>query len=213
MVALPHSLNVYDYPPQFQFGNGAPYTLESTACTDTVVRMIINYYMEKDVSIQNIRKAAGGPNDGVHGLTIAEALRALAAYGVTWYRQASNVSATFVLQKAYTGPVLIGVGYGQYPSLHGGICTQSNVALLGGKVDCSFKDAHAVLILGNTAVKDATGKVIRYDAFLRDPDHWNEKPKYDRITGSQLTKTMKALVTDTAWTGTFALYPTKKKVL
>lgn len=176
--------------------------------------MIIEYWKEKTYSLLQIRNASGKGIDGVHGLTIDEALRALNHFGVYNYRKAAGINATFVLQKAYNGPVLFGVGYNEYPAKRGVWCDQDNKAIVGGKIDCNFKGPHAELALGNIPVKDGTGKIVRYDAILRDPDHWEvAAPKYERITGSQMTRTMKAIIGNEHWTNTFAIYPITKKRL
>jgi hypothetical protein len=176
--------------------------------------MIIEYYKEKTYSLSQIRTASGKGVDCMHGLTIAETLKALNHFGVTHYRSGVGINATFVLQKAYVGPVIFGVGYNEYPAKKGMWCDQNNLAVLGGKVDCNFQGPHAELALGNVAVKDKNGKIDHYDAILRDPDHWEAAPpKYERITGAQLTRAMNAIKGNSGWTNTFAVYPTQRKVL
>lgn len=214
-MALPHSLNPLDYPARYQWNQpGVSRALAQTACTDACVQMIIEYWLEKTYSLNAIRTASGKGVDGVHGLTVAEALKALRHFGVTWYKSTAGVDATFILQKAYNGPVLFGVGYNEFPAKKGVWCDQNNLAQIGGKIDCNFTGPHAELALGNTAVKDSKGKVIRYDAFVRDPDHWEASPpKYDRITGAQLTKSINAIRGNMGWTNTFCIYTDKKKKL
>lgn len=214
-MALPHSLAPLDYPARFQWNQpGISRCLAQTACTDTCIQMIIEYYLEKTYTLSQIRAASGKGIDCKHGLTMNEALIALKHFGVTHYKSTVGVDASFILQKAYIGPVLFGVGYNEFPAKKGVDCDQTNLAQLGGKIDCSFQGPHAELALGNVAVKDNKGNVIRYDAILRDPDHWEAlPPKYDRITGAQLTKTINAIKGNEGWTNTFCLYPTKKKEL
>lgn len=214
-MALPHSLDPLDYPARFQWNQpGVTRCLAQTACTDTCVQMIIEYWKEKTFSLTQIRRASGKGIDCKHGLTMNEAMTALKHYGVTNYKSAVGINASFILQKAYNGPVLFGVGYNEFPARKGVWCDQNNVAQLGGKVDCNFNGPHAELAVGNVAVKDASGKIIRYDAFIRDPDHWEASPpRYDRITGAQMTKAINAIVGNEGWTNTFAIYPTTKKKL
>lgn len=176
--------------------------------------MIIEYWKEKTYSLLQIRNASGKGIDGQHGLTIAEALQALKHFGVTNYRKASGIDASFVLQKAYNGPVLFGVGYNGYPAKKGVRCDQDNLAQRGGKIDCNFTGPHAELALDNISVKDTDGNVIRYDTILRDPDHWEASvPSYERITGTQMNNAMKAIKGNEGWTQTFAIYPITKKKL
>lgn len=176
--------------------------------------MIIEYWKEKTYTLNAIRTASGKGIDGVHGLTMAEAMTALRHFDVLNYRSTIGVDATFILQKAYNGPVLFGVGYNGFPAKKGASCDQDNVAQVGGKIDCNFTGPHAELALTNVEVKDVHGKTIRYDAILRDPDHWEASPsQFDRITGSQLTKSINAIKGNMGWSNTFAIYPVTKKVL
>lgn len=214
-MALPHSLDPLDYPARFQWNQpGISRCLAQTACTDTCIQMIIEYYLEKTYSLSQIRTASGKGVDCKHGLTVNEAMTALKKLGVKHYKSGVGVDATFVLQKAYIGPVLFGVGYNGFPAKKGVWCDQNNTAQIGGKIDCNFTGPHAELALGNIAVKDSNGNAIRYDALIRDPDHWEiTPPKYDRITGSQLTKSINAIKGNLGWVNTFCIYPTQKKVL
>lgn len=214
-MALPHSTNPLDYPARFQWNQpGITRCLAQTACTDTCVQMMIEFWKEKTYSLSQIRRASGKGIDCQHGLTMAEAMTALRYFGVKNYRSAVGIDATFILQKAYNGPVLFGVGYNEFPAKKGVWCDQSNLAILGGKVDCNFTGPHAELALGNVKVRDKNGRLLRYDAILRDPDHWEASPpRYDRITGAQLTRAINALRGNEGWTNTFCIYPVTKKVL
>lgn len=222
-MALAHTLDPFDYPARYQFNNtvgggkGANY-LGSTACTDTCVQMIIEYYKEKSVSLEDIRKASGGPNDGVHGLIPSQQLRALAHYGITNYKYAVGINYQFVMDHAVkTGPVIVYVGYGAYPIAAHNKCSQGFVATVGGKTDCIFTGAHATLAIGIKRIFGKDGKVLRYDAAIRDPDHNSdsrpEKPPYDQFPQPSLGNAMKHLVSDTVWTHTACLYPVSKKKL
>jgi hypothetical protein len=206
---LPHSKKPLEYPPMFQFGQpGVSYKLGKTACTDTCIQMIIQFFKDRTITLNRIREVSGSGIDGVHGLTVSETLKVLNYYGV-FYRYQPNITATQALQKAYLGPVIVGIAYRTYPVKKGGGCLQKNLAKVGGKTDCYFKGAHAILVVGNKAVKNSAGKVVSYDAFTRDPDHHTGTT--DRITGRQLTETIKSLVGTDRWQNTFMLYPTRKK--
>ncbi len=208
-MTLPHSLDPLVYPARFQFGQaGQPWCLQKTACTDTCIQMVIEYYKERTVSLSQIRAASGRPIDCVHGLNAPSALRALSAFGVS-YNAAWNIDANFVLNKLQTGPVIVATKYGLYPNDASGKCGTYNRAQIGGRTDCGFTGAHAVLVL---RTKDALKGLI----ITRDPDHNSpsrpEQPKFDVIGLAQLDKAMKG-VTTLGFSGTVCYYPTKKKVL
>lgn len=209
-MALPHSKRPIDYPARFQFQPGAPCNGSST-CTDTCIQMIVEFYREKTYSLSYIRKLAQaktsfneGPCTGINYIEVLNALRAL---GISHYRVAWNVNASFVAQKVATGPVLVGVYYGNYPSWPGKCTTPK--ALHGGKTQCSFRGAHAVLAIMKQAYEGKTTIITR------DPNHHSatrrEAPKFDRVTLSQLNNTMLALPKYTAFSRTYAIYPTRKK--
>lgn len=217
-MTLPHSLNILDYPARYQFNQpGVPLALARTACSDTCVQMIIEYYKERTVPLTDIRKASGIGIDGVHGLTIAGAIRALRTYGVS-YSWATGVNAEAVDAKSKLGPVIIGVGYRLYPKWWEGTGTPK--AERGGKVDYGFNGAHAVLFIKrwNHYKLDAKGQqtttVLHQDWVLRDPDHYGTAlPNLDRFNLPMLDPALKALVSDTPWDTTFCIYPTRAKVL
>jgi hypothetical protein len=180
--------------------------------------MILEYYTEKSQSLVAIRKASGGPNDGVHGLTPAQQLRVLSASGVHHYKYAVGIDYNFILNKAVNvGPVIVYVGYRGYPLNGNNRCGTSYRAVVGGKTDCTFNGAHAVLAIGMKRIAKPDGTLIRWDAIMRDPDHNSsarpEKPPYDQFPQQSLGEAMKHLVTDTDWNHTGCLYPTLKKVL
>src|SRR5215204_3270947 len=88
-MALPHSLNPLDYPARYQWNQaGISNCLARTACTDTCVQMVIEYWKEKTYSLAQIRNASGQAVDCVHGLSMTETLRALNWAGVTHYKSA-----------------------------------------------------------------------------------------------------------------------------
>lgn len=198
-------------PPRFQFGQkGVPNKLAKTACADTCVQMLIEYHTGKLISLNDIRKASGRPVDGVHGLTIQATIKALKAYGVPAAYKL-NVTSDWVAKKAEAGPLIIGVGYGKYPSWQGSLCGNDDCEH-GGKTQCNFRGAHSVLFVRAIRhFKPNTSSLLHTDAVVRDPNHNSssrpEKPEFDRMQLKQLDRTMKALVTDTKWVNTFAVYP------
>lgn len=217
-MTLPHSKNPLDYPARFQWQSGAPCN-GSSCCTDTTIQMIVEFYKEKTYSLSYIRKVAQAKTNfderPCTGINYVEVLNALRALGVTHYRKASGINASFVLQKLAVGPVLVGVHYGSYPKHTGGRCGSTNKAEVGGRTDCPFRGAHAVLAVGRRQHLSSTGKLLHTDVFVRDPDHHSaarpEAPKYDRITGPQLNKAMLALAPNTPFASSYCIYPTVKK--
>lgn len=219
-MALPHSKNIYSYPARFQFGqSGAPCN-GSSCCTDTVIQMIVEYYKDRTYSLAYIRKVAQAKTSynerPCTGINHIEVLNALQALGVTHYKVAFGISHLFVAQKVVTGPVLVGVHYGTYPT-KARKCHHSGIrnAEVSGKTDCGFNGAHAVLAIGKRVHKDSRGNALHTDMYVRDPDHHTasrpEKPVYDRFRLSDLSITMKNLPRYTAFSKTYAIYPTRKK--
>lgn len=218
-MALPHSIHPLDYPARFQFQPGAPCN-GSSACTDTCIQMVVEYFKEKTYSLGYIRKVAQAHTsfneNSCTGINYVEVLAALNALGVHNYKVAWNVDANFVYNKIATGPVMIGVYYGNYPVNTSGRCGRTNKAELNGKTDCGFRGAH--MVLGVARHLHKKGKVtLHRDVYVRDPDHHSstrpEKPNYDRISITQLDRTIKALPPNTAFKSTYCIYPTSKKHL
>lgn len=217
-MTLPHSLDPLDYPARYQFGQAGAPCLGKSCCTDACIQMLIEYWMEKTVSLADIRKAAQAKTNfderPCTGINATETINALKAYGITWYQPALGINANFVASKLVNGPVLVAVGYQKYPNHVNKRCGPYNLAESGGRTDCTFRGAHAVL-----AIKPMTHTDVHtgLDIIVRDPDHNSparpEKPKWDRFKLSQFQSAMTALVTDTPWTTTYCLYPTKKKTL
>jgi hypothetical protein len=204
-MSLPSSLDPLDYPARFQWGQaGISRCLAQTACTDTCIQMIIEYWKEKSYSLLEIRNASGKGIDCEHGLTMNESLKALNYFGVANYKKAVGVDANFIIQKGKNAPVLFGVGYNEYPAKRGVWCDQNNIAVKGGKVDCNFNGPHAELYLGLSGV----------NLIVRDPDHWEAaRPDYELITKTQMNRTIKALIGNQGWTNTFAIYTDDVKVI
>lgn len=158
-------------PPRFQFGQtGVPFKLAKTACSDTCVQMLIEYHTGKLVSLNNIRKASGAIIDGKHGLTIEETLKALKKYNVPSAFKL-NVTTDWIAKKAEGGPLITGVGYGDYPSWQGSLCGADDCER-GGKTQCNFAGAHAVLFIRAIRhFKPGTTSLLHTDAIVRDPNH------------------------------------------
>lgn len=210
------SLDILKYPARFQFGQaGVPFSLAKVACTDTCVQMVINYYKDKLVSLNEVRKDSGKPPYGT-GLTVSAALQALSRNGVTHYKWTLGYSRAFMKSKLALGPVIVSVNYRYYPSWPGSRCG-GNDAREGGKTDCNFTGAHAVLVIKMLPVYHSNGTFARYDFLVRDPDHNSagrpEKPRYDRITEAQLKTAMENVKYYPGWEKPSVMYPTRKKTL
>jgi len=219
ILALPHSLNILDYPARFQFGQvGAP-CVGKSCCTDTCMQMIVEYYKEKTYTLASIRRLAEAKTnfneDPCTGLNYIEALNALSALGLSHYKVAFGINAGFVANKTLIGPVLVGVHYGSYPNSVGGRCGTINKAEISGKTDCPFKGAHAILAIKR--LEHVVNGVTHIDVLTRDPDHSSparpEKPRFDKIKLAQLNLAIQNLPKLTAFTQTFCIYPTTKKTL
>lgn len=219
-LTLPHSTDPLDYPARFQFGQAGAPCGGASCCTDTCIQMLGEYWKEKTYTLSEIRKLAQAKTSfnesPCTGINAIEALNALAAMGITWYRGATNIDASFVATKSVLGPVLVGVAGGSYPNDVHGKCGQVNKAEHGGRTQCDFVGAHAVLAL-RYQKHVATGVTTHWDFVTRDPNHNSparpEKPTFDRITLAQFNHAIRDLPIKTAFNTTFCLYPTKRKVL
>lgn len=220
-MALPNSTRILDYPARFQFGQvGAPCG-GSSCCTDTCIQMIVEYYKDKTYSLNEIRRRAQlGTNFNENpctGINNIEVLNALNRLGVHHYKTAFGIDAKFVQDKARKGPVLVGVHYGSWPTKKTGNCHVRGIrkAELGGRTDCNFSGAHAVLVIGSRTHLSSRGRKLHTDIFARDPDHNSpsrpEKPKKDRIHRYDLRLAMENLPRYTAFSNTYVVYPTEKK--
>lgn len=218
-MALPHSLNILDYPARFQFGQaGAPCNGQS-CCTDTCIQMIVEYYKERTYTLSQVRTAAQAKTSfderPCTGINYIEVLNALNALGVTHYKAGFGSTWSDVWQYLDYGPVLVGTHYGSYPNAANGKCGTTNRAEISGKTDCTFTGAHAVLAVGKRY--HTVNGVTHKDFLVRDPDHASaarpEKPNFDRMTAGQLSRTMVNLPKYTPFTNTYIIYPTRKKVL
>ena len=212
-MALPHSLDPLAYPPRFQFGQTGSPCRGKAACTDTCLQMLIEYWKEKTVSLSTIRRISKNP-DTCTGNNAIEVKRVIEYFNLP-YIYVSDIDTLYIAKKVAIAPVFLGVGYAKYPN-KSTVCGPIK-AEVGGRSDCNFRGAHAVLALKYQNHLSSTGTLLHHDFIMRDPDHASAarpwKPNYDRITLNQLDRTMKALVTDTAWTHTFAFVPTRRKSL
>ena len=186
-------------PPFFQLGApGSPCGGRST-CTDNVGAEIVRREKGRTITAGAFRRAARpGDTTPCAGLTPAQFLRGLLAFGVRGYVYVSNVTAQTVLAATDRGIVLVGVGYGAYP-----IASECQV---GGRTDLGFRGAHAISVWGRRKV-DA-----RWLVWARDPDHryGATKPPYDRFDMKYLARAINALPgtpggNGTRWTQTFAI--------
>jgi hypothetical protein len=177
--------------------------------------MMIEYWKERTVSLGTIRNISRNPSD-CQGNNPTEIKRVIDYFGLP-YTYVTGIDAAYIRKKLTNGykPILVGVGYRAYPNKDNRCGPIS--AEIGGRNDCGFRGAHAVLACEERAHRGAKGKFLHHDIYMRDPDHGSPsrpaRPNYDRIKRVQLQNTMRALVTDTSWNNTFAFVPTKKKHL
>lgn len=210
---MPSIKNILDYKPRFQFGQNSAPCGGKSCCTDTCIQMIVEYYTDKWYPLDIIRYKAQNKykfdERDCTGLNYLEVLNALRQLGVTHYKVGFGASAADVWTHLDKGPVIIGVHYGSYPNDKKG----TNKAEWNGRTDYPFTGSHAVLAVGKRVHQNPTGK--HRDVFVRDPDHNSpsrpEKPRFDIIRRSQLQHAMDKLASNTAFTTTYILYPTKKK--
>lgn len=210
------SADILDYLPRFQFGQtGVPWSLQKVACTDTCVQMVIHYFKDKLISLNEVRRDAGVQPYGV-GLRVTDSLRALYNNGVRNYNWTVGYNRAFMIQKLKLGPIIVATNYKYYPTWEHHCGTTTNKAQIGGKTDCSFNGSHAILVIKCIPVYSGT-KLLRYDYLIRDPDHdapaRPEKPRYDRITETQLKRVMDNITFLPGWDKSTILYPTSKKIL
>ena len=198
--------------PRFQLGEpGAPCQGRST-CTDTVGAMIVEAERGRRVTAAQFRRAAR-PSDRTPcgGLTPAQFLRGLRAFGVRGYVYAARVTAAAVLEATDRGIVLVGVGYRGYPV--------RSECELGGRTDLGFRDAHAIAVYGRRKLTappanwpDARPFFPGWRVWARAPDHrfGDEGPAFDRFELRYLVRAIAALVGSASgtdrWTNTFAIW-------
>jgi hypothetical protein len=188
-------------PPIRQIGYpGAPCGGRS-CCTDCVGVEIVRRERGRAITPAQFRRAARpGDTTPCAGLTPAQFLRGLRAFGVKGYEYHANVTAGDVLEATDRGIVLVGVGYAGYP-----IPSECQV---GGKHDLGFRGAHAISVWGRRK-RDG-----RWVVWTRDPDHrygGKGEPPYDRFDMRYLSRAIAALVgadggNGSRWTNTFAIW-------
>lgn len=209
------SKNIFDYPARFQFGQGSAPCSGSSACTDTCIQMIVEYYKDEHYDLNTIRRVSqrrtGFDERPCTGLNYVEVLNGLAYFGIHHYEVKFGADSMKVYNKVEIGPVIVGVHYGSYPYRNG----KYNTAEISGKTDTAFRGSHAILAVGRR-VHDAP-KDWHRDIYIRDPDHNSpsrpETPKYDRIRRMQLERAMQNLIPYTLFKNTYIIAPTKKKHL
>lgn len=193
-------------PAHFQVGEpGAPCGGSST-CTDCVVAAIVRHETGRPLSAAAVRHAAAPGKDPCRGLTPAEALRALAHFGVRGYVGVAGVTASEAIRATDRGVVLVAVGYNGFPS--------QAQAEVGGRTDFGFAGPHAISLWGRRywAERPAgwpAGKHFEagWRVWTRDPDHHYgaARPPYDRFRSSFLVAAMDALVGNGGWSTRFAI--------
>lgn len=183
----------------------------ATACTDNVIAEIIELETGRLVSPAQVRNATA--REVCRGLRPSDALRALLAFGVRGYGYHDRVTAMDVIRATERGVVLVGVGYRLYPR-QSGVAGPGAIAEYGGKTDVNFRGSHAVTVWGSrvwnkrpsafpAGVKFVAGRRV----WGRDPDHRQDyRTRYDRYLSRDLAAAMGALVTETPWTVTFAIW-------
>lgn len=186
-------------PPIHQLGvPGAPCGGRST-CTDSVGAEVVRREKGRTITAAQFRRAAR-PDDRTPcaGLTPAQFLRGLRAFGVRGYVYASPVDARSVLEATDRGIVLVGVNYGAYPV--------RSECEAGGRTDLGFRGAHAVSVWGRRKVAG------RWIVWGRDPDHRSTTvPPWDRYDMRYLARAIAALPgtpggNGTRWASTFAIW-------
>lgn len=219
-MTLPHSKDIFKYPARFQFGQAGAPCGGSSCCTDTCIQMILEYYEDRTLSLKQIRAYAQTGTSfneaSCTGINHVEVLNALNRLGVSHYKVAYGVDHIFVANKLQIGPTLVGVHYGSYPNKKTHCASKAvRSAEVGGKTDCSFRGAHAILAIGRRSHNDSAGRHLHTDIYTRDPDHNSpsrpERPPYDRIRLSDLWLAMENLPKYTAFNKTYVIYPTKRK--
>jgi hypothetical protein len=178
----------------------------ATACTHTCCQFLARLWKGRSLTLNQINALAGMPhnarsaNGQPRGMNNTELARFIAAVGLPYVIR-FGLSFETILSYSNRGPVLIAVRYGSTPKWKG--FTYHGVVADGkpngfarptshaGKTQLSgFENGrHADLVLGYLPVKDASGKVVRYDEWRKEPNHGSparpEKPPFDVITTAQ----------------------------
>lgn len=185
---------------QFGQGNDDWVWNGATACTHTIVQTLVYIWFGKTVTLNAVNAAAGMPHNARNkvgqprGMNNTELERAFKFYGLP-YEIVWRMTADQLLQYSNRGPVFYGMRYGSAPTKRGfrymGVLARAPFARLNGRTQLTgFNNGrHAVLMLGYRTLVDATGKVVAYIAFRKEPNHGSasrpEHPPYDQITTTQ----------------------------
>jgi hypothetical protein len=183
-------------PAQAQLGR--PPCSGRASCTDNAACEIVRRETGRAITPAQFR-AKTGHVDPCTGLTAAETLRGLLAFGVHGYAFHARVTAADVIEHTEHGIVLVGVGYGAYPTR-----AQCEV---GGRTDMGFTGAHATTCWGSAIWTGKPGYRDGRRVWMRDSDHHqDDMPAYDRFDFARLYPAMRAITTcKGAWATTFML--------
>lgn len=192
------------HPELQQFGQSADDWVwgGATACTHTIMQFLALLWTGHHYTLNQVNALAGmphnakSPSGGTRGMNPTEMARFFKNAHIP---MVVKFDLTFEQLMSYSNraPVFYGMRYGSAPEKRGyryqGAVAQPPFAIEGGKTQLvGFEDGrHAVLLLGYLPVM-AGGKVVRYEAYRKEPNHGSparpERPPYDRITTSQAKK-------------------------
>lgn len=190
----------------------------ASGCTDTTLQALILGIRGVRVSHNDIRRAAGrGLASRTRGLTADDCREVIAKWKLP-YRVAFGLSATEMTRKSNAGPVMFAVRYGDWPNwAHWGGTTRPKpwarpTDRAGRNQFSGFFGAHMNLLLGYTAFLDDAGRVVRYDAFTKEPNHASParppRPAYDITTVGDMKAAYDAYHTKLG-RATYCIYPTR----
>jgi len=205
-----HVMRILERRNRYQFGQPKSDLVEQSGCTDTSIQLVVLMAKGKSVSLNDVRRRSGAPQDTPMSTT--EALRALHSYGLP-YEAVTGLQASGAVHIAKTrGPVIIAENYWAHPQWMGytylGRTLKGRATNLQGKsvrvglshplrrsglTQWDYRLGHAVL-LGTDTYEDRT-----HYAVVRDPNHNSaarpERPAYDLVTMQQLNRMMKSWYT------------------
>ncbi len=184
-----------------QFGQPADYSAfgGATACTHVVLQALALVWKGKRLTIDQISTLAGYDRERnsegfIRGMNNTEFATVCAKLGLP-YSIVFGLSASDMVRYSNRGPVFYGMRYGSHPDWRGyvydGVTAKSPYAIKGGATQLTgFENGrHAVLLAGYRTMVDATGTVVGYRAWVKDPNHGSgsrpERPGYDEITVAQ----------------------------
>ena len=176
-----------------------------TACTHTICQYLALLWKGRRLTLNQVNSLAGMPHNARNGagqprgMNNTEMSRFFVATGIPMVVK-FGLTYTNLLSYSNRAPVFYGMRYGSAPEWYGfrynGITADgrpNGYARPRGKAGktqlTGFSGRHAVLLLGYLPILDSTGKVIRYDAYRKEPNHHSpsrpERPAYDTITTIQ----------------------------